>query len=287
MTHTFFVWPHGGKSASLVGTFNQWNATPLTKQGNYFFTSMDLADGIYSYKFVVDGRWVYDISQPHEDDGSGNWNNYVEVGEKHAQKESAPSKQPQQQQQQQGGKGERQQQQQQQQQSKKEQRQQKKEQAQQQQQEKGGKGGKPQQDQQQSKKKGKPEPEPPKHEPEPEVTTEETATEETAEAESEAASAPAPEAKKEKAAPTSIVTLEVVGSDVDTDMSEVERFVRSIERPGLKWEGSSVKDHVFGLKKLEIICQAKDDVAIEDDVIVAISANEELVGGASILNFSC
>jgi len=70
-------------------------------------------------------------------------------------------------------------------------------------------------------------------------------------------------------------------------MSEVERFVRSIERPGLKWEGSSVKEHVFGLKKLEIICQAKDDVAVEDDILVAISANEELIGGASILNFSC
>jgi translation elongation factor EF-1beta len=282
MTQTFFVWPHGGKSVNLVGTFNHWNATPLTKQGNYFFTVQDLADGVYSYKFVVDGRWVYDISQPHEDDGSGNWNNYVEVGEKHAQKESAPAKQHQQQQQQ-SGKSEKQQQQQQQQQSKKEQRQQKKEQNQQQQQEGGkGKGGK-QQEQQQKKKGGKPEPAP-----EPEPETEAAPAEEPAEAEQEQpAPAPAAEAKKEKAAPASIITLEVVGSDVDTDMSEVERFVRSIERPGLKWEGSSVKDHVFGLKKLEIICQARDDVAIEDDVLNAISANEDLVGGASILNFSC
>jgi len=301
MTQTFFVWPHGGKSANIVGTFNHWNATPLTKQGNYFFTILDLADGIYSYKFVVDGRWVYDISQPHEDDGSGNWNNYVEVGEKHAQKESAPAKQQQHQQQQQSGKGEKQQQQQQQQQSKKDQRQQKKEQAQQQQQEKGGKpehqqqekggkGGKPEHQQQQSKKQGKqPEPQP-EHEPEPETEAApepEPESDAPATEEPEAEAPPAAEAKKEKPAPTSIVTLEVVGSDVDTDMSEVERFVHSIERPGLKWEGSSVKDHVFGLKKLEIICQAKDDVAIEDDILVALSANEELVGGASILNFSC
>jgi len=85
----------------------------------------------------------------------------------------------------------------------------------------------------------------------------------------------------------SIITLEVVASDIDTDMAALEAFVRSIQRPGLKWEGSAVKDHVFSLKKLEIILQAQDDVAIEDDVLVAISANEELVGGASILNFSC
>jgi translation elongation factor EF-1beta len=305
MTQIFFVWPHGGKSASVVGTFNHWNATPLSKQGNYFFTVLDLADGVYSYKFVVDGRWVYDISQPHEDDGSGNWNNYVEVGEKHAQKESAP-KQEQHQKQQQGGKSEKQHQQQQQQ-PKKDQRQQKKEQQPQeksekqqqpqeksekqqqpqeksekqpqQQQEKGGKG-KQQQQQQQSKKGGK------QQQPEPEAAPE-AEPEAQAETESESAPAPAPEAKKERAAPASIITLEVVGSDVDTDMSEVERFVRSIERPGLKWEGSQVKEHVFGLKKIEIICQAQDDVAMDDDIIVAIQANEELIGGASILNFAC
>jgi len=323
MTQTFFVWPHGGKSASIVGTFNHWNATPLTKQGNYFFTVVDIPDGIYSYKFVVDGRWVYDISQPHEDDGSGNWNNYVEVGEKHAQKESAPGKH-QQQQQQQGGKADKQQQKQQQ----KEQRQQKQpqqqqekggkadkqqqekggkaekqqqqqqekggkaEKQQQQQQEKGGKAEKQQQQQQQSKKnRGKQQQPEPKTETEPE---QESAPAQEPEAEPESApepepeqeSAPAPAADAKKA-PASIVTLEIVGSDVDVDMAELEKFVRSIERPGLKWEGSSVSEHVFGLKKLEIILQAKDDVAIEDDILIAIRQNENLVGNASILNFSC
>jgi translation elongation factor EF-1beta len=85
----------------------------------------------------------------------------------------------------------------------------------------------------------------------------------------------------------SIITLEVVASDIDTDMVALETFVRSIQRPGLKWEGAAVKDHVFNMKKLEIILQAQDDVAVEDDVLVAIRENEDLVGGASILNFSC
>jgi len=73
----------------------------------------------------------------------------------------------------------------------------------------------------------------------------------------------------------------------DVDMVEVEKFVRSVERPGLKWEGSAVKPHVFGLEKLEIICQSRDDVAIEDDVLVALTKNEDLVASAQIIGFAC
>jgi len=121
MSQTFFVWPHGGKSVSLATNFNHWNPQPLVKQGNYFFTVLDLPDGTYQYKYVVDGRWVYDIGQLHEDDGSGNWNNYVEVGkggekvqathhapakheQKHEQKQQQPPKEQHEQKQQQQGK---------------------------------------------------------------------------------------------------------------------------------------------------------------------------------------
>jgi len=96
---------------------------------------------------------------------------------------------------------------------------------------------------------------------------------------------PQVEEKKEKVL-ISILTLEVVGQE-DTDMKVLENFVRSIERPGLKWEGCAVKPHVYNLQKLEIICQARDDVAIEDDVLEAIKANDDLVAGALILAFSC
>jgi len=132
MSQTFFVWPHGGKSVSLASNFNHWKPHALVKQGNYFFTVLDLPNGTYQYKYVVDGRWVYDISQLHEDDGSGNWNNYVEVGKggekvqathhapaKHEQKQQQPPKEKEQHEQKQqqgknkGGKKENQQQQQQ------------------------------------------------------------------------------------------------------------------------------------------------------------------------------
>jgi len=292
MSQTFFVWPHGGQFVSLSSTFNHWNPQPLVKQGNYFFGVFDIPDGVYQYKYVVDGRWVYDIGQPHVDDGSGNWNNYVEVGKAAIHKEapgvahSAPAKaQPPKEQQQKGGKKQQQESKKEQQESKKEQQESKKEQPPQDQQ----KGGKKQQQQKQERqqKKGQEKKAP---EPVPEPAPEEPAPEEPAPEEPiPEEPAPPPAAvpdKKEKKSPMSIITLEVVASDIDTDMAELEAFVRSIQRPGLKWEGCAVKDHVFSLKKLEIILQAEDDVAIEDDVLVAISANE-LVGGASILNFSC
>jgi len=276
MSQTFFVWPHGGKSVSLATNFNHWNPQPLVKQGNYFFTVLDLPDGTYQYKYVVDGRWVYDISQLHEDDGSGNWNNYVEVGKggekvqathhapaKHEQKQQQPPKEKEQheQKQQQQGKN------------------------------KGGKKENQQQQQQpkQEKKqqqKGKKQPEPvvePEPEPEPQIEAHEPEPE----PEPEAAPPPAAKPEKKEKTPVSIITLEVVASDVDTDMEALEKFVREIQRPGLKWEGSAVKEHVFGLKKLEIILQAQDDVAVEDDIIKVLNEKEDLIGGATILNFSC
>jgi len=98
-------------------------------------------------------------------------------------------------------------------------------------------------------------------------------------------STPLVEEKKEKVL-ISIITLEVVAQQ-DTDMAELEKFVRSVQRPGLKWEGSAVKPHVFGMEKLEIICQARDDVSIEDDVLEFLRGNGDLVAGATILGFSC
>jgi len=200
MSQTFFVWPHGGQFVSISSTFNHWNPQPLVKQGNYFFGVFDIPDGVYQYKYVVDGRWVYDISQPHVDDGSGNWNNYVEVGKAAIHKEapgvahSAPAKAhpPPKEQQQKGGKK-------QQQESKKEQHESKKEQQPpQDQQQKGGK--KQQQKQERQQKKGQEKKAP---EPEPEPAPEEPAPEEPAPEEpipEEAAPPPAavPDKKEKK-----------------------------------------------------------------------------------------
>jgi len=312
MSQIFFLWPHGGKSVSVAGTFNNWTAHPLQKQGNYWFGVVDLSDGVYQYKYIVDGRWVYDIGQIHADDGSGNWNNEVEVGNVAHYKEPAlqPVSKPQQAKEQSSHQKPQQKQQQQQQQQPKEaasdqpqqksKKQLKREQRQQQKEEK--KQEKKQEPEPQPEPVAEPEPEAqpepePEAQPEPEAEAQPEAEPEMdvepemepeveAEAQSEAeVETPQVEQKKEKVL-ISIITLEVVAQQ-DANMAELEKFVRSIVRPGLKWEGSAVKPHFFGLEKLEIICQARDDVAIEGDVIEAIQANEELVSGASILGFAC
>jgi len=313
MSQTFFVWPYGGKSVSIAGTFNNWNPHPLQKQGNYWFTALDLQDGVYFYKFVVDGRWVYDISQVHSDDGSGNWNNEIEVGNVAVHKESSvqPVRQ-----QQQKPKEQKPKESQQKQPPTEAQQKQSPPESQQPKSKKQLKREKKQQDQAERQQKGKtpepepePEPEPaqpesapePEPEPEPEPAQHESGPEpeqevEQPEAEPEADPEPetqveggedeTPVVEEKKKIFFSILTLEIVGQE-DANMEELEKFVRSIERPGLKWEGSAVKPHVFGMQKLEIICQARDDVAIEDDVLREISDKEDLVAGASISNFSC
>jgi len=267
-----FTWPYpGGRVVSLAGTFNGWKEEPMEKQGNYFVKVLELPNGFHHYKFVVDNKWIYDVNQPSVDDGSGNWNNYVELGEaKGVGRTSAPvaahsaacedkshQHAPQQQQQQQ---------------SKKQQRQQQNQQ-QQQQQQGGGKKGKQQQQQ--------------KKEPEPVVVAEEEELAPPAEEEEVAAAeevAAVPE-KKEKSS-QSVVIVDVATADVDTDLAALEAFVRSVQPEGLKWQASSVSDYVFGLKKLTIICSCNDDVSVED-VCSELEKNGDLVGSAQIQGFAC
>jgi len=55
-----FVMPApGAASVSVVGNFNDWEATPLTDEnGDGIWTAnIPLPDGRYEYAFVVDGRW--------------------------------------------------------------------------------------------------------------------------------------------------------------------------------------------------------------------------------------
>lgn len=46
-------------SVAVLGTFNNWEPTPLTKNKDGIWTaSLDLAPGRYEYAFVIDGRWL-------------------------------------------------------------------------------------------------------------------------------------------------------------------------------------------------------------------------------------
>jgi 1,4-alpha-glucan branching enzyme len=70
-------------SVSLAGTFNNWdpNANPMQKGDNGLWrTTVELTPGTYQYKFVVDGTWVEDPSNPETvDDGYGGVNSVLTV----------------------------------------------------------------------------------------------------------------------------------------------------------------------------------------------------------------
>jgi hypothetical protein len=54
-----FVMPApNAKSVAVLGTFNNWEPTPLTENKDGIWTaSLTLPPGRYEYAFVVDGRW--------------------------------------------------------------------------------------------------------------------------------------------------------------------------------------------------------------------------------------
>jgi hypothetical protein len=75
----------GHAEASLVvltGTFNNWNQSQLlfAREGDEWVCRVELDPGVYQYKFVVDGDWLLDPSNPDTaEDEAGNVNNVIEV----------------------------------------------------------------------------------------------------------------------------------------------------------------------------------------------------------------
>jgi hypothetical protein len=66
----------------LTGTFNGWNQSQLLfgREGDEWVCRVDLDPGVYQYKFVVDGDWLLDPSNPETvEDEAGNVNNVLEV----------------------------------------------------------------------------------------------------------------------------------------------------------------------------------------------------------------
>ena len=68
----------------LSGEFNGWNPTrtPMERMGDGFCrATIELADGRYAYKFVVDGKWLADPLNPtREPDGHDGFNSVLVLG---------------------------------------------------------------------------------------------------------------------------------------------------------------------------------------------------------------
>ncbi|KAL2339062.1 hypothetical protein Fmac_013508 [Flemingia macrophylla] len=64
-----FVWPYGGKSVYLSGSFTRWSEllqmSPVEGCPTVFQVIHSLAPGYHQYKFFVDGEWRHDERQPY------------------------------------------------------------------------------------------------------------------------------------------------------------------------------------------------------------------------------
>jgi hypothetical protein len=66
----------------LTGSFNNWHQSQLVfaREGGEWVCRVDLDPGVYRYKFIVDGDWLLDPSNPDTaEDEAGNVNNVLEV----------------------------------------------------------------------------------------------------------------------------------------------------------------------------------------------------------------
>ena len=77
-----FSYNKKAESVFLVGSMNGWdeNGIPMENNNGVWEITITLSPGKHTYKFIVDGNWEYDESNPaFEDDGYGGINSMIEI----------------------------------------------------------------------------------------------------------------------------------------------------------------------------------------------------------------
>ncbi|KAI0137004.1 hypothetical protein BJ170DRAFT_711054 [Xylariales sp. AK1849] len=90
-------------------------------------------------------------------------------------------------------------------------------------------------------------------------------------------------AAKPKPLAKSIVTLDVKPWDDETNMEELEKSVRSIEKEGLVWGGGKLVAVGFGIKKLQINLVVEDEKVSIDDLQEQIAEFEDYVQSSDVI----
>uniref|UniRef100_A0A8D8RQ46 5'-AMP-activated protein kinase subunit beta-1 n=1 Tax=Cacopsylla melanoneura TaxID=428564 RepID=A0A8D8RQ46_9HEMI len=76
---TVFKWEGGGKNVQISGTFSNWQPLPMVKSHGDFVMIIDLPEGEHEYKFLVDGEWQVNLSEPVQENKLGSKNNKLSV----------------------------------------------------------------------------------------------------------------------------------------------------------------------------------------------------------------
>lgn len=79
---TLLLWPHGGKSIHVEGSWDNWTSKkPVQKSGKDHTILLELLSGVYRYRFVVDGEQRFLPDLPCETDNNGNIVNLLDVND--------------------------------------------------------------------------------------------------------------------------------------------------------------------------------------------------------------
>lgn len=85
LLNAYFELKYNGSEVLLAGDFwsNWQDRIFLEKKEGKFTLITKLPEGRYTYKYIADGRWVYNLDQPSEFDNNGYRNNVLELYETH------------------------------------------------------------------------------------------------------------------------------------------------------------------------------------------------------------
>ena len=75
-----FTWTGSANTVELVGEWD-WDTTiPMSESGGIWSATVDLADGLYCYKFIIDGNYIFDPSNTYRGYCDGIENSVMRVG---------------------------------------------------------------------------------------------------------------------------------------------------------------------------------------------------------------
>lgn len=95
----------------------------------------------------------------------------------------------------------------------------------------------------------------------------------------------AKEEKKGKVIAKSSITFDIKPWDDETDLDELCKKVKAIEKEGLLWGTSQKKPLAYGIFKLVVTCVVEDDKVGSDDLIEEIEAFEDEVQSVDVAAF--
>ena len=75
-----FTWTGSASTVELAGEWDWDNPTTMTESDGIWSATLDLADGLYCYKFIVDGNYIFDPSNTYRGYCDGIENSIARVG---------------------------------------------------------------------------------------------------------------------------------------------------------------------------------------------------------------